>query len=103
MQLSTYSIIHVALVHDQFLSKRDKAKILAVCKNPNCFVEPPERWLPKMLTIAEVAKALKVSRCTVWRMAKEGRLRSLDFHSHPRFLLEDVERAAKGQDPPAKW
>ena len=93
MQNSTFSIIRVALAHDQFLSKQDRAKILAVCKNPSFFVEPTERWLPKMLTITEVAEALKVSRCTVWRMAKEGRLHALDFNSHPRFLLEDIERA----------
>jgi hypothetical protein len=33
-------------------------------------------------------------------MVKEGRLRSLDFHSHPRFLLDDVERAIGLPVPP---
>jgi hypothetical protein len=92
MQFYIYNAIAAMLAGDDTLDKRDKRKILAVCRQPRRFFEPIERVLPRIMTLAEVTKTLRVSRATVWRMVKTGKLRQLDYTTKARFLLEDVEK-----------
>jgi len=87
-----YNAVEAILEADTSLSKQEKVKILAVCKNPRMFVEPVERILPRVLTLNEVAQILRVTRTTIWRMMKDGRLRKMDYWGHARFRQDEVER-----------
>lgn len=46
----------------------------------------------KMLTVAEVASVLKVHTSTVYRMLKNGQIRSKKIGSDHRFLPEELDR-----------
>ncbi len=92
MNYLVYNAVEAILEADTSLSKQDKVKILAVCKNPSMFVEPVERILPRVLTLNEVAQILRVTRTTIWRMMKDGRLRRMDYWGRARFRQDEVER-----------
>jgi excisionase family DNA binding protein len=91
MNANVYHAIEAMLEADNTLTKTDRDKVLAVCRHPSYFEEPAARSLPMILTIIQTAKALQVSRTTVWRMVKAGKLRQLDHFGGGRFLLDDVE------------
>ena len=44
-----------------------------------------------LLTIDEVAKLLKVSKMTLWRWSKSGRLKKVDIGGVPRYRRSDIE------------
>lgn len=85
-----YLAIESLLNVDGTLSPSDKSTILMVCQHPNRFISSAREPLPQLLNLREVVAMLKVSRATVWRMVKRGKLRQCMISSSPRFRLEDV-------------
>lgn len=54
---------------------------------------------PALLTPAEAAALLRVSRTTLWRLGREGRLRVRRLSSRNfRYLRADVEALIAGDD-----
>lgn len=45
----------------------------------------------ELLTIDEVVAILKVSKMTLWRWAKSGRLKKVDIGGVPRYRRSDIE------------
>ncbi len=54
-------------------------------------VRPGENW-PDLLTVAEVAEILRVSRMTVYRLAQDGNIRSLRVGRSFRIPADQVSR-----------
>ncbi len=46
----------------------------------------------ELLTIDEVAGILKVSKMTLWRWCKSGRLKKIDIGGVPRYRRSDIEK-----------
>ena len=91
MQLSIYNIVTAALEADSTLSDSDKAKILAVCKNPGHFTRPTEVPLPQLLTSKEVEGILKTSKSSLRRMIDAGDIPRVQLQEKQlRFRVEDV-------------
>ena len=44
-----------------------------------------------LLTIDEVVALLKVSKMTLWRWSKSGRLKKVDIGGVPRYRRSDIE------------
>ena len=51
-----------------------------------------------LLTIDEVAKLLKVSKMTLWRWSKSGRLKKIDIGGVPRYRRSDIENLLNNND-----
>lgn len=85
-----YLAIEAILNADPTLSPTDKDTILMVCQHPDRFLSHASEPLPQLLTQEEVTAMLKVSRSTIWRMIKNGKLRQVMVGGSPRFRLEDV-------------
>jgi len=47
---------------------------------------------PRMMTTAEVAKYLRVSRATVYRLVKEGKIPVSRISKHLRFRRDIIDR-----------
>lgn len=56
-----------------------------------------EKESPIWLTPDQVAKRLKVTRCTLWRWNKEGYLPNCKFGNRTRYKLSDVERVEEAE------
>ena len=50
----------------------------------------------KVLTVPEVAEMLAVSEITVWRMVRDGRVKSIKIGASRRILAESVEAIIGG-------
>ena len=51
-----------------------------------------------LLTIVDVAKLLKVSKMTLWRWSKSGRLKKVDIGGVPRYRRSDIENLLNNND-----
>ncbi len=51
-----------------------------------------------LLTIDEVAAFLKVSKMTLWRWSKSGRLKKVDIGGVPRYRRSDIENLLNNND-----
>lgn len=51
-----------------------------------------------LLTIDEVAASLKVSKMTLWRWSKSGRLKKVDIGGVPRYRRSDIENLLNNND-----
>lgn len=51
-----------------------------------------------LLTIDEVAALLKVSKMTLWRWSKSGRLKKVDIGGVPRYRRSDIENLLNNND-----
>ena len=51
-----------------------------------------------LLTIDEVAAFLKVSKMTLWRWSKSGRLKKVDIGGVPRYRRSDIEILLNNND-----
>lgn len=51
-----------------------------------------------LLTIDEVAAILKVSKMTLWRWSKNGRLKKVDIGGVPRYRRSDIENLLNNND-----
>ena len=93
-----YLAIESLLNVDGTLSPSDKSTILMVCQHPDRFLPHAYEPLPQLLTQKEVTAMLKVSRCTIWRMVRGGKLRQVMVGESPRFRLDDVMSALEQVD-----
>lgn len=57
--------------------------------------------LPDLLTVAEVAKVLRVSDETIHRWCREGRLQHVPNLPLKRFRRDYIEALVAGEEPPA--
>ena len=92
MNVNVYSAVAAMLDADASLTTQDKEKILAVCRHPNEFLKSEQRIVPQLLNTTAAAKAMGISRCTLWRMTTEGRLRAIRFRpdGSARYDLDDI-------------
>ena len=51
-----------------------------------------------LLTIDEVVALLKVSKMTLWRWSKSGRLKKVDIGGVPRYRRSDIENLLNNND-----
>lgn len=51
-----------------------------------------------LLTIDEVVALLKVSKMTLWRWSKSGRLKKIDIGGVPRYRRSDIENLLNNND-----
>lgn len=86
MQANTYRIIEVVLESSDSLSPKDIELILRVCRKPSVFREQAEHQSPRLLTIPETAKALRVSRPTIYRLMDDGQLHPVKMRGAGRFI-----------------
>ena len=91
MLLHVHTAIMAILEIDSTLTQADKKIIKAACDNPRHFIEPSEKPLPRLLTGMQVMKIFQVSRSTLWRMVKDGRIPMVSLDGRNRFLQSDVE------------
>jgi len=54
----------------------------------------------KLLTVNQLASALQISRSTVYRLVREGRIPHYSVGERLRFDVGEVKAALRGENPP---
>ena len=96
---SMYRLIESALELDHTLSLEDKETILACCRSPAKFREKAKEPAERLLSQNQVGAMLGVSRPTIWRLCKAGRLRAVSLNGSPRFRQSDILALMAGEAP----
>ena len=50
----------------------------------------------QLYTINETIKILKISRITLWRYIKQGKIKTIDLCGNPRITQDEIDRLTKG-------
>jgi len=93
MNVNIYNVVAAVLEADTSLTAQEKEKILAVCRHPVEFAKPEERKVPKLLNTKAAAKMLGISRCTFWRMTREGQIPAITLRAdgRPLYNIDDIQ------------
>lgn len=98
MNPSTIKAIKAILDTDLSIPSWQRRIILKACENP-CTLLPKEQSQLQLLTIKEAKAMLKVSRTTIWRWVRQGKLRQLQLSDAvARFRMEDVLRLCSAEE-----
>jgi excisionase family DNA binding protein len=95
MKKSTSQIIRVVLSADETVGPHQIDAVLSILteRPPR---NPDNRPLPLLMTQAEVARMLNVSRFAIHRMVKDGELHAVSIRGAMRYRREEVIRLAMG-------
>lgn len=103
MLASVYRIIEATLDLDHTLSDEERERIQTVCRRPRSSKVTIEEQMPsKMMTLQQVADALQVSRCTVWRLKRAGKLKPVLIDGISRFRQADIRKIVEPDGVQAK-
>ena len=94
MKKSTCRIVMAALAADETVENDQRAAAIAVLRERTTAKTP----MPLLLTQAQVARLLGVSRYTVWRMTKEGQLPRVLVMASMRYRRSDIEDLVAGKN-----
>ena len=95
-----HRLIESALELDQTLSLEDRETILACCRNPGTFRERQKKPEERLLSQSQVGAMLGVSRPTIWRLRKAGRLQPVaTFLGNRKFRQSDIQALMAGEAP----
>lgn len=50
----------------------------------------------QLYTLKETMEILKISRSTLWRYIKQGKIKTIDMLGNPRISKEEIEKIVKG-------
>ena len=50
----------------------------------------------QLYTLKEKKKKKKISRSTLWRYIKQGKIKTIDMLGNPRISKEEIEKIVKG-------
>ena len=100
MIASIHRLIESALELDPSVSLEDRETILACCRSPSKFREKAKVPEERLLSQNQVGKMLGVSRPTIWRLCKAGRLQPVaTFHGYRKFRQSDIVALMAGEAP----
>lgn len=93
MNPQTMRAIAAILEADQTVSGAEKTSILKVCQEPENGRKPPINGQHRrFVNPKQAAEIMSTSLRTVWRLAREGRIRRVKLGIRStRFPLEDIE------------
>lgn len=97
MKRSTSTIVRAALDADKSVRCDLKNTAMAVLREETL----QAAMLPILVTQAQAAKLLGVSRITIYRMVSDGELTPVTIHGMRRYRREELERLARGDTPAA--
>ena len=97
MTPQTMRAITAILEADQTVSGAEKTNILQVCQSPETPTSKrPDTVNVRFVTPHQAADLLQTSVRTVWRLAREGKLRRVKLgHRSTRFPLRDLDNLAR--------
>ena len=100
MIASLHRLIESALELDPALSLEDRETILACCRSPAKFREKAKEPAERLLSQNQVGAMLGVSRPTIWRLCKAGRLQPVaTFLGYRKFRQSDIHALMAGEAP----
>lgn len=100
MLASLHRLIESALELDHTLSLDDRETILACCRSPGAFRERQKEPEERLLSQSQVGAMLGVSRPTIWRLCKAGRLQPVAaFLGYRKFRQNDIHALMAGEAP----
>ncbi len=98
MIASIHRLIESALELDPSVSLEDRETILACCRNPAKFRESAKEPEERLLSQSQVGAMLGVSRPTIWRLCKAGRLQPVKtFLGCRKFRQSDILALMAGE------
>ena len=98
MLASLHRLIESALELDPTLSLEDRETILACCRSSAKFRERAREPEERLLSQKQVGEMLGVSRPTIWRLCKAGRLQPVaTFLGYRKFRQSDILALMAGE------
>ena len=92
MKKATSTILRAALAADETVSADELGSALAVLSGRGSVCRP------LLLTQAQAARALAVSRVTIYRMVRSEELSPVLIRGLKRYRFEDLKRLAAGEE-----
>ena len=78
-----------------------KSRALLILQGKEPIPDPAPATRPLLMGMTESAKLLGVSRATLWRMVKDGRLTKVEiYHNAFRLRREDILALVNGKEGP---
>ena len=93
MKKNTSQIVRAALMGDETIRPDLRDAVLSVLSEKG-----QNGMLPLLVTQAQAARMLNVSRVTIFRMVRDGQLVPVTLRGLKRYRREDIESIAKNGD-----
>ena len=92
--MRNYGVIKAALDVDPEVTKEQKKAALAILKGGPRKENMEEGISPVLFTQVEAAKFLNVSRTTIYRLERDGKLRTVNIRGAKRYPRAELEEFA---------